>query len=57
MKDSTTQTNLRAASAILAGLRLEQDVICRAERHYAGICDLSIAEVKQLQQQLNGSAQ
>jgi hypothetical protein len=29
MKDPTTQANLMAASAILAGLRLEEDVIYR----------------------------
>jgi predicted transposase/invertase (TIGR01784 family) len=98
IEDSTTQANLMAASAILAGLRLEQDVIyslvrrdimqesviyrsiqeeaearaeARKQREIAlnllrGSVDidliasstgLSIAEVQQLQQQLNGSAQ
>jgi predicted transposase/invertase (TIGR01784 family) len=94
MEDPETQANLMAASAILAGLRLEQDVIyslvrrdimqesviyrsiqeeteARAKRSIAlnflrdGLSveavargtGLSIEEVQQLQQQLNGSAQ
>jgi predicted transposase/invertase (TIGR01784 family) len=94
MEDSATQANLMASSAILAGLRLEQDVIyslvrrdimqesviyrsiqeeteARAKRTIAlnllrgGVdvnliassTELSIEEVRQLQQQLNGSAQ
>lgn len=90
MEDSTTQANLMAASAILAGLRLEEDVIYQLVQRdimqesviYQSIqkdekraiarnflqdglsveavargTGLSIEEVQQLQQQLNGSAQ
>jgi predicted transposase/invertase (TIGR01784 family) len=94
MEDPETQANLMAASAILAGLRLEQDVIYSLVRRdimqesviYRSIQEeteakakrtialnflrdglsveavahgtgLSIEEVQQLQQQLNGSAQ
>ena len=90
MEDSTTQANLMAASAILAGLRLEKDVIYQLVQRdimqesviYQSIqkdekraialnflrdglsveavargTGLSIEEVQQLQQQLNGSAQ
>jgi len=94
IEDPATQANLMAASAILAGLRLEQDVIyslvrrdimqesviyrsiqeeteAKAKRSIAlnflrdGLSveavargtGLSIEEVQQLQQQLNGSAQ
>ena len=98
IEDTATQANLMAASAILAGLRLEQDVIyslvrrdimqesviyrsiqeeaeARAEIRkqreiatnslqeglpieiVARVTGLSIEEVQQLQQQLNGSAQ
>jgi predicted transposase YdaD len=90
IEDPTTQANLMAASAILAGLRLEEDVIYQLvqrdimqesviyrsiqqerDREIAlnllreGISietvvrstGLSIEEVQQLQQQLNGSAQ
>lgn len=90
IEDPTTQANLMAASAILAGLRLEEDVVYRLvqrdimqesviyrsiqqERDRAialnllreGVSietvarstGLSIEEVQQLQQQLNGSAQ
>ncbi|MBN8562308.1 Rpn family recombination-promoting nuclease/putative transposase [Leptolyngbya boryana CZ1] len=94
IEDTATQANLMAASAILAGLRLEQDVIyslvrrdimqesviyrsiqeeteAKAKRSIAlnflrdGLSveavargtGLSIEEVQQLQQQLNGSAQ
>ncbi len=90
IEEPTTQANLMAASAILAGLRLEEDVIYRLVQRdimqesviYRSIQDektqeiarnflrdglsveavargtgLSIEEVQQLQQQLNGSAQ
>ncbi len=90
IEDPTTQANLMAASAILAGLRLEEDVIYRLVQRdimqesviYRSIqqerdreialnllregvsietvargTGLSIGEVQQLQQQLNGSAQ
>jgi predicted transposase/invertase (TIGR01784 family) len=94
IEDTATQANLMAASAILAGLRLDQDVIyslvrrdimqesviyrsiqeeteARAKRTIAlnllrgGVdinlvassTELSIEEVRQLQQQLDGSAQ
>ncbi|MBD2488818.1 hypothetical protein H6G77_14905 [Aulosira sp. FACHB-615] len=94
IEDSTIQANLIAASAILAGLRLEQNVIyslvrrdimqesviyrsiqeeaeARKQREIANnslregfpvevvarITGLSIAEVQQLQQQLNESPQ
>jgi predicted transposase/invertase (TIGR01784 family) len=90
IEDQTTQSNLMAASAILAGLRLEQDVIYQLVRRdimqesviYRSIQDektkaialnflreglsiqtvargtgLSIEEVQELQQQVNGSEQ
>lgn len=90
IEDSATQANLMAASAILAGLRLEEDIIYRLVQRdimqesviYQSIqkdekraialnflrdglsveavargTGLSIEEVQQLQQQLNGSAQ
>jgi predicted transposase YdaD len=94
IEDPATQSNLMAASAILAGLRLEEDVIyqlvrrdimqesviyrsiqedaeMRKQREIAAnslreglpvativrITGLSIEEIQQLQQQVNGASQ